>query len=62
VQTVSEGYCGWNLFSMLGVKPFADGCSFRGLSNKGTIQAVMITEALWEEGPSGRFPNVIGQP
>lgn len=59
-ERVSEGYCGWNLFSMLGVKPFRGRLFLPEDSPKGHDTAVMITHALWKR-VFGADPNVIGQ-
>jgi len=59
-ERVSEGYCGWNLFSMLGVKPFRGRLFLPEDSPKGHDTAVMITEALWKR-VFGADPNVVGQ-
>ena len=59
-ERVSAGGCGWNFFSMLGVKPFRGRLFLPEDSPKGQDTAVMITEALWQR-VFGADPNVVGR-
>ena len=59
-ERVTEGYCGRNFFSMLGVKPFRGRLFVPVVSPAAQETEVVITGELWQR-VFGADPNVIGQ-